>query len=236
MTYNLVAQTNIKRRKPLGFYTSSEASRISLVPYWTLNNWKRNGIIIPTEKWVDELKKEHIGHTFETVIFIRLIRLLREKHISLYKAVDAIQQLRNRFGSPSKRWADAKIFVDREDAYVYEDKDRDTWGVTVATKYNQRVAEFIFGEEFVLLKDRADALLIPSQYMDSVEIDPSIQNGLPIVLDTKVLTRLIHDLSSQGYKYTDIHHMYPFIPDSKIIGAEEYETYLDKALNKVHLN
>lgn len=214
--------------KSHGFYTTIQAARIALVPHWTLSNWKRNGIIIPTVKWVDELNKEHLGHTFETVVFLRLLRLLREKGISLYKAVGAMQQLKKRFGSPNKRWADAKLFADREDAYVYEDKDKDMWGTTVATRYNQRVAEFVFGEEFILLKDRADALLIPSQFMDSVEIDPSIQNGLPIMLDTTILTSLIHKLSMQGYNYLDIHQMYPFIPDNKIKGAEGYETYLDK--------
>lgn len=228
MINDLIEPKTTPSRKSLGFYASSEASRIALVPRWTLDNWKHNGIIIPTVKWVDESNKEHLGHTFETVVFIRLLRLLREKNISLYKAVKAVQQLKKRFGTPGKRWASAKIFADREDVYVYEDKDRDTWGVTVATRYNQKIAEFIFGEEFIRLKERADALLIPSQFMDFVEIDPSIQNGLPIVLDTSILTRIIHDLSSQGYKYTDIHRMYPFIQDNKIIGAEGYETYLDK--------
>jgi len=230
MIYELT--NNKTRTRPAGssgFYTPAEASRIAVVPRWTLNNWKRNGIIIPSVRWVDEENREHVGHTFEAVVFMRLLRLLREKHVSLYKAVDALQQLKNRFGLPNRRWADAKIFIDKEDAYVYEDWDMDTWGTTVVTKYNQRVAEFIFGEEFLRLKDRADALLIPSQFMDSVEIDPSIQNGLPIILGTTILTSLVHKLSSQGYKYIDIHRMYPFIPNAKIIGAEEYETYLDKA-------
>lgn len=215
-------------RKPLGFYTPAEASRIALVPRWTLYNWKQNGIIIPTVRWTDEFSREHLGHTFETVVFIRLLRLLREKHISLFKAVGAVQELKKRFGTPSKRWADAKMFVDKEDVFVYEDKDKDDWGTTVVTKYNQRVAEFIFGEEFILLKDRADALLIPSEFMDSVEIDPSIQNGLPIVLDTKILTNIIHGLSLQGYILRAVQRMYPFIPIERIRGAEEYEKYLDR--------
>jgi uncharacterized protein (DUF433 family) len=213
-----------------GFYTPAEASRIAHIPNWTLQNWKQNGIIIPTVKWVDEQNKEYLGHTFDTVVFMRLLRLLRERHISLFKSVNAIQQLKKRFGAPGKRWANAKIFADKNDAYVYEDTDKskDNWGVTVATKYNQRIADVMFGEEFTLLKDRADALLIPSEFMNSVEIDPSIQNGLPIVLDTKILTDSIHKLSLQSYELKDIQKMYPFIPLSKIRGAEEYETYLDR--------
>ncbi|MDD5288469.1 MAG: hypothetical protein PHY28_05090 [Dehalococcoidales bacterium] len=217
-----------RSHKSMGFYSLAEASRISVVPHWTLDNWKRNGIIIPTVKWIDESQKEHFGYTFETVVFIRLLRLLREKNISLFNAVKAAQQLKRRFGIPSKKWANAKIFTEKNDVYVYEEKDRDTWGITVATRYNQKVSEVILGNEFIQLKDRADALLIPQQYMKFVEIDPTIQNGLPIVLGTKILTKNIHDLTSQDYKPLDINRMYPFIPEDKIIGAEEYETFLDR--------
>lgn len=221
-----------RKRPCIGFYLPTEACRIAMVPTWTLNYWKRNGIIIPTVKWTDELDKEHLGHTFETVVFMRLIRLLREQHINLHNTVNAMQQLKQRFGSPSIGWANARIFVDKNDAYVYEEKDRDTWGTTVSTRYNQRVMDFIFGDEFALLKERADALLIPSQFMDYVEIDPNFQNGLPIVLNTTILTNTVHTLKQQGYEFTDIHDMYPFIPVEKIEGAEGYETFLDRAIKQ----
>ena len=225
----MTTDTILKRivRKNLGFYTSAQASRIALIPHWTLTNWRHNGIIIPTVTWVDEFHKEHVGHTFDTVIFMRLLRLLRDKGISLYNAVTAMQQLKQRFGYPSKSWSRAKLFVYGKHIYVYEDRDRDKWGVTEITRYNQRVAEFVFGDEFVLLKQRADALLIPERFINYVEIDPVIQNGLPIVLGTKILTSAIHELSIQGYRPNDIQQMYPFIPESRIEGVEDYEKFLD---------
>jgi uncharacterized protein (DUF433 family) len=220
---------NRTKRKPLGFYSPQEASRIACIPHWTLSNWKRNGVIIPTVKWTDEYKKEHLGHTFEALVFMRLIRVLRDKGISLFKAVDAMQQLKKRFKAPSQEWSKAKIFVDKKDAYVYDESDKDTWGITMVTRFNQRVNEFILGSEFILLKERADALLIPSLFMDNVEIDTAIQNGLPIIKDTKILTSTIHYYFEQKYTCNDIRDMYPFIPKDKIIGAEEYELFLDKA-------
>ena len=224
MTYHL--ETKASSRKPIGFYTPHEASRIAQIPLWTINSWRRNGIVIPSVKWTDELKTEHIGHTFETVVFLRLIRLLREKRISLYSAVKAVKQLNERFGYPSKRWVEARIFVEGKDVFVYD--KRDNWDTTVVTRGHQKVSEFIFGEEFELLKDRADALLIPSQFMKYVEIDTSIQNGLPIIFNTTILTSLIHSLIQQEYEYHDIHEMYPFISIEKITGAEEYEKFLDR--------
>jgi len=226
MSPNIVKERPITR-KPLGFYTSAQASRIALVPRWTLDSWRRNGIIIPTVKWTDEFEKEHVGHTFETVVFMRLLRLLRDKNVSLFKAVGALQRLKERFGSPSNRWSNARIFVDRQEAFVYEESDKDQWGTTVVTKYNQRVQDIILGEEFTLLKKRADALLIPERFMNFVEIDPAIQNGLPVVFGTKIMTSIIHDLSSQEYRPNDIHQLYPFIPVVIIDGAEEYEKFLD---------
>lgn len=211
---------------PLGFYTSAEASRITQVPLWTVYFWRRSGIVIPSAEWVDELGKVHVGHTFETVVYLRLIRMLREKHVTLLDAVTAMKRLRERFGVPSREWAGIRIIVYFGQAYVYAE---DEWETTSLTRYHQKVAELLFGKEFKRLKERADALLIPNEFMDYVEIDTSIQNGLPLVLGTTILTRVVHKRIQQGFEYSDIHDMYPFIPRDKIAGAEAYELFLDKA-------
>ena len=208
----------------LGFYTSAEASRIARVPQWTLNSWRREGVVIPSAEWVDEQDKTHRGHTFETLVFLRLIRMLREKRITLLESVKAVKSLRDRFGPPGKRWAEAKIFAEHGVVYVY---DRDEWQTTVATRGHQKVADSLFGDEFARLRDRADALLIPNQFMYHVEIDPAIRNGLPIVLYTSVLTSVIHSFRQQGHKYDEIHDMYPFISKRTISGADKYEGFLD---------
>jgi uncharacterized protein (DUF433 family) len=213
----------------LGFYTPAEASRIAQVPQWTVNSWRRAGIVIPSIAWIDEQEKSHLGHTFETVVFLRLLRMLRGKRITLIESVKAVKQLRERFGHPSNKWSDIKIFVYGKDVVVYDELDG--WDSTVATKGNQKVAEFSFGVEFTKLKERADALLIPEPFLEFVEIDLSIQNGLPIVFDTSVPTSLIHSFSRQGYKADEINEMYPFMSKKFIIGAEKYETYLDKIIH-----
>lgn len=219
----LVKPTN---GESLGFYTPAEASRIAQVPLWTVHDWRRKGIVLPTVEWIDETNKIHLGHNFETVVFLRLIKLLRDKGISLLQSVKAIKKLNTRLGSPSKRWADAKIFVRGKEVIVNDESDG--YGSTVVTKGHQVIWEVFFGEEFRRLKERADALLIPEKYMNYVEIDLSIQNGLPIILNTSILTNPIHKLCQQGYEYKDIRDMYSFIPLRKIKGAEEYERFLDR--------
>ena len=212
--------------KSLGFYTSAEASRIAQVSLWTAHDWRRKGIVLPTVEWIDEINKVHLGHNFETVVFLRLIKLLRGKGISLFQSVKAIKRLNIRLGPPSRRWANAKIFVRGKEVIVNDESNG--YGSTVVTKGHQVIWEVFFGEEFKRLKERADALLIPEKYMNYVEIDLAIQNGLPIILDSTILTRTVHKLCQRGYEYLDIRDMYPFIPLSKIKGAEDYESFLDK--------
>lgn len=214
--------------KSLGFYTPIEASRYAQVPIWTVHSWRRHGIIIPSVEWTDELDKVHIGHTFETVVFLRIIRLLRDKGTSLLTAVRAVKSIHERLGTPSERWASAQFFVRNKEIIVSDETDG--WESTVATKRNQKVAELLFGDEFKRLKERADALLIPEPFMNYVEIDPSIQHGLPIILETTILTNVIHKLHIQGYEYRDIKDMYPFVPDDKITGAGDYELFLDQEI------
>ncbi len=220
--------TQPRKIQPLGFYTPSEAARICRVPQWTMNSWRRQGVIVPSVRWVDEEHKPHIGYTFETAVFLRLVRMLREKRVTLLDAVTAMQRLRQRFGPPSTDWAGISIFVyGVGDVYVH--REQDEWGTTSLTRQHQRVAELLFGEEFQRLKERADALLVPNEFLDNVEIDPSIQNGLPIILGTAVLTSVVHKLRIRGYEYGEIQNMYPFISDARIAGAEAYESFLDKA-------
>lgn len=225
MTIELATKT--AKRKSLGFYTTAEASRIAQVSSMTVNSWKRNGIIIPSVRWIDETNKEHLGHTFEVVVYLRLIRMLRQKGVTLYNSVIVVKRLKDRFGYPGKKWANASIFTDGQEVFVYDKND--PFKTTDVTKKHQRVAEEILGDDFIKLRDRADALLVPTMFMENVEIDPSIQNGLPIIRGTKILTNTIHNLIIQNYSSTDIHDMYPFIPISKILGAEEYEIFLDRA-------
>lgn len=212
--------------KSSGFYTPLEASRISQVPLWTVHDWRRKGIVLPTIEWIDETSKSHIGHNFETVVFLRLIKYLREKGISLLQSVTTINKLNIRLGSPSKRWANAKIFVCEKDIIVHDMTDG--YGSTIVNKNHQVIWEVFFGDDFKRLKERADALLIPEIYMNHVEIDLNIQNGLPILKNTTMLTSTIHELSKSGYAPKDIHDLYPFIALNKIKGAEEYELFLDR--------
>lgn len=213
-----------------GFYTAAEASRIARVPLWTISEWRRQGVIVPSVEWENEQGKSESGYTFETLIFLRLIRMLREQRISLPKAVKVVQSLQQRFGPPGASWADARIVVRNQTVFVSKE---DEWKTTVAPSHQKVFEQLLFRDEFARLKNRADALLIPKEYMPYVEIDPAIRNGLPIVLNTTVPTSIIRSVRQQGHTYAQIQAMYPFIPRRAVVGADRYEDFLDSSMSKV---
>src|SRR3972149_1519132 len=164
-----------------GFYTPAEAARIARVPRHRLDAWRREGIIIPAISVVDFGGDEETGYTFQALVYLRVIRMLRD-HVPLEKAVVAVQHLRDRFGAPGPNWADARILLSTGDVYAIR---KDEWQVTVATRHGQKAAiELLFEEEFDQLRERADALLVPRRYQPFVEVDPSVRSGQPIVRET----------------------------------------------------
>jgi uncharacterized protein (DUF433 family) len=181
------------------------------------------GIVMPTAEWENEEKKRTKGYSFEALVFLRLLRMLRESDIPLRRAVETVQDLTARFGPPGPKWEDARIFTWENRVWVY---GRDKWQTL---QRRQRAADMLFGSEFERLRDRTDALLIPQQFQGSVEIDPSIRNGLPIVTGTTFPTSIIHAMRQQKMSHSDIQREYPFIPLRKVKGAALYEEFLDEA-------
>lgn len=208
----------------VGFYTRAEAARIARIPRRTLDAWRRKRIVLESIEWENEEGKREAGYTFDALVYLRLIRMLRENDIVLRKAVFAVSELLNRFGSPGPAWQSVRIFSWGEDVFVH---NFDEWRTTAATRSGQKAADVLFGEEFEQLRDRSDALLVPREYQRHVEIDPAKRNGYPVVLKTTIPTSVIHALCIRGLSYTDIHLEYPFISTEAAQTAHEYEHFLD---------
>lgn len=207
-----------------GFYSRKEAARLARVPLGTLSQWSKMGIVVPTSRWVDEDDKETLGYTFEALIYLRLVRLLRTQSFPMRSVVDAVYHLRDVFGPPGPRWEEARIFTDGSDIWV---NHKDTWGVTSANRKGQKAAQVLLGPEFALLKERADSLLVPTEYARYVEVDPGIRNGLPVVRKTTIQTATIRGLHQSGLTYKRIGEYYPRLSSIQIVRANKFEQYLD---------
>ena len=230
MSRSNVIQFPLQRREkaslfmPQGFYSRREAARLARVPLATVSLWSTKGIVVPTSKWIDEDDKETQGYSFEGLVYLRLVRLLRTQDIPMRAVVHAVNHLKDVFGPPGPRWEDARIFADGRDIWV---DHKDTWGVTSASRRGQKASQVLLGPEFALLKERADALLVPSDFARYVEVDPGIRNGLPVVRETTIQTATIHSLHGTGLTYTRIGEYYPHLSRTQIVRANRFEQFLD---------
>ena len=85
----------------------------------------------------------------------------------------------------------------------------------------------MLGPEFALLKQRADALLVPSEFALHVEVDPRVRNGLPVIRKTTIQTATIHRLHRTGRTYKRISEYYPHLSHAQIVQANKFEQFLD---------
>ena len=208
----------------IGFYTPAETARIARIPRGTLNAWRQKRIVMESIEWENEEGSREAGFTFDALVFLRLIRMLRDHDVALRKAVVAVSELTKRFGPPGPAWEAVRIFSWDDDVFVHR---ADEWETTTATRNSQRAADVLFGEEFKQLRDRSDALLVPRRFQRHVEIDPLKRNGHPVVRGTTVPTSVIHALRIQSLSFADIRQEYPFISIQAAQRAHKFEHFLD---------
>jgi uncharacterized protein (DUF433 family) len=209
-----------------GFYTPAEAARLARVPRHRLAAWKREGILFPTITVTDFQGRTSEGYTFEAVEYLRLLRMLRDRDITLFKAVTALKHLRDRFGPPGPAWERARIVVHGTDVFA---DAKDEWEVTTATRGGQQAASALFDEEFAQLRDRADALLVPREFQPFVQVDPAIRSGRPVARGTTLPTAVLHAMRERGESLRSIQAAYPHLTLSQIKGAIAFERFLDAA-------
>jgi len=207
-----------------GFYSVSEAARLARVPRQRLYAWQREGIVFPTVYATDVDDREVGGYTFETLVYLRLLRMLRDQEIALSKAVATVQHLRERFGPPGAGWELARILVHGKDVFV---DGKDDWEITVSTRGGQKAATELFGEEFAEFRERADALLVPRHFRSAVEIDPRIRSGHPVVRGTTLATEVLSAIRRRGESYRAIQAAYPHVTLPQIKRAIAFERFLD---------
>jgi len=224
MSENSILTFPLAEAKATGFYSANDAARLGRVPIHRLYAWRREGIIVPTVVATDATGKQVTGYTFHALTYLRVLRMLRDKRLPLFKTVDAVKHLRDRFGPPGPAWEDARIFI--QDGDVFADS-RDQWEVTVSTRKGQRVATLLMGDEFARLRDRADALLIPDKFQLFVEIDPAARSGLPIIRGTTIQTATPYGLRHRQMSLARIRESYPHLTLEQIKAAIQFERFLD---------
>lgn len=214
-----------KYESAFGFYPKATASRLARIPRSTLALWDKNGIVPAVASWINERDQEAHGYTFEALVYLRLIRMLKEIRPSLpmRKIVRTVQWLVRQFGPPSSNWASARIWSDRHDLWIQSP-------VLAAASREGQIAipgYVIFDEEFALFSERLDGLLIPLEFAPWVGMEPRLRNGMPLVRGTGIETATIHAAFAQGLSVNDLRRRYPFLNETQISQSERFESFLD---------
>jgi len=211
-----------------GFYTTSQVARLTRIPTSTLYDWRRRGIIAPSIHVMSAGEVSDEGYSYADLTIVRLLRELREDHIDLTSAGIALQHLSQRLGPVDSGWADAHVYFVGNRIYA---ERPDEWGITDATGFGQRLEERLFGDYFEELRrlEEGASIIIPEIFRPSVEINPDVMGGEPVVRNTRVPTAVLMELIREGTKVKEIVSWYRPIPKKDIEAAIAYERYLDAA-------
>jgi uncharacterized protein (DUF433 family) len=209
-----------------GFYSTSQVSRLARIPVSTIYEWRRRGIIRPSLELVEGGLLVDEGYSYSDLTLVRIIKALRDKHLDFDSAANALRHLYARLGPPDRGWANEKVYVIGNRIYV----DRpDEWQVTDATELGQKVMEVLFGDLFEELRegDEEASIIVPPQYRNYVQVNPSIMGGEPVVRGTRLPTATLVTLLAD-HDINELKKIYRRIPPEKIEKAIEYERYLDR--------
>ena len=216
---------NIEQDGPKGFYTTTEAARLARVPDSTVRYWDQKGYVVSNWEYVDEDGRTQYGYDFEALLLLRLLKLLRDNHIGMFRAIHVLRHCVDRFGAPGRSWNDIAVFAfDGGHVFAYR---ADEWQTTAATRRGQRAADELFGKDFQNLRQGADALLIPNEFWGFVEINPDVLDGSPVVRETRIRTAVLYAMSNLGRTTQDIVlNVYPFLTHLQVDKAVDFERSL----------
>ena len=209
-----------------GFYSTAQVSRLARVPVSTLYDWKAKGILVPSVAIERNGLVADYGYSYANLTVIRLMRAIRDRKLQLRSVSIALHHLFERFGPPSKGWADAQVFFVGRHVFA-ESREPDEWGTTTADQYGQKVETRLFGDLFHELREMAEggSILVPKVYASAVEIDPNIMNGEPVVRNTRIATSVIFMKYVKGKTIGELARLFKLAQDlvKKVI---EYEHFL----------
>lgn len=210
------------------FYDYAQAARLAMVSPSTLRHWISIGVVTPSRAF-EEGGKPRVGFSLADLGYLHLLRHLRKHGVPLEASVELLYHLIARFGAPGPAWRKARLLAKGKHVVAFLP---DEWRVTAAIPgpegAGQKVIEAFFTEVVEQLQERPDAILIPSEFLDFIEMNPNVEGGAPIIRGTRVPTAVIRDLTDKTSVEHVMSHTYPFLSVDQIRTAQAFEEYLDK--------
>lgn len=214
-----------------GFYSTSQVSRIARIPISTLRYWKAKGIFSPSLVIMESGDVIDYGYSYADLTILRLLRALKDDRLDVKSVGIALRHLYDRFGPPTKGWADKHVYIVGHQVHA---EAQDEWETTTATKHGQKIETRLFDDMFDILRDMEEggSILIPKGYSAFVEINPQIMAGEPVVKGTRLPTRILFAKSITGKTKVELAKLYR-LSETIIEKVIEYENILSTPVPKI---
>ncbi len=167
------------------------------------------------------------GYSYADLTIAKLMRALRDDRLDLQSVGIALRHLFERLGPPDEGWHDAHVYIVGNKIFA---ERSDEWETTAATQFGQRVETRVFGELFPLLREQEEtgSILVPTEFIRYIEINPDIMGGQPVVRDTRVPTAVLATHAERGRSLNEIASLYAPLERLAIKAAIDYERALAK--------
>ena len=208
-----------------GFYSTAQVSRVARIPRRTLYDWKARNILRPSVQVLSSNGVVDEGYSYADLTIAKLMQALREDRLDLRSVGIALRHLFDRLGPPNQGWHDAHVYLVGNKVFA---ERSDEWETTTASQFGQKIETRMFGELFPLLREQEEAgsILVPTEFVRYVEINPDVMGGQPVVRDTRVPTAVLSALAEQGCSLAEMATLYAPIERRAIQAAIDYERAL----------
>jgi Predicted transcriptional regulators len=199
-----------------GVYGSRLAAKLAGVTLRQLRYWVRKGILKPSVYQAGRGGRDLFSYT--DLVQARAIGRLRKQGASLRRIGQAIDYLRTSLPQDHE-WHTKTLVMDGGILSLVGP------GEVLNTTHQspgQEVFTVFLGDLTRELLKVGDELSIGHQ----LEVDRGIQGGSPVIKGTRIPTRLIGELLSEGVGPARIRRMYPGVTAAGITAAQEFERQL----------
>lgn len=211
------------------FIPLAEAARLARLSRRKLTSWVHAGVVTPSLEVIDAGMQTAKGFTLADVGYLHLLEHLRKADVPLRDAVESLNHLMRRFGAPGPHWRDGSIIVHGKRVIAFlPDEWQSTEAIPGSEGAGQRLAREILGE---LLDDDVslESILIPSKYIDTIELNPRKEGGLPVIRGTRLRTSMISRLADKVGPDAVVRDYYDHITREAVELCQEFEAEMDLA-------
>ena len=213
----------------LGFYSTSQVSRLARIPRSTLYDWKARNILKPSVRIMAGNEVVDEGYSYADLTILRLSRAIIDTKLNMRSVCIALRHLIDRFGHPDRGWSDVRVYIANN--HVYAEK-LDQWDVTAADKGGQKVETRLFDDVFDILRnmDKDGDILLPKGFSQCITIKPDVMSGDPVIKNTRIPTVTIGRKYHQGTSIDRLVDLYQPVTKGCLEKAIEYEKYLNSPI------